>query len=318
MARQPRVAIIGGGRIGIVHARNLADAGARVIVVEPDPGQAAIVGQSVGCDVVAAMDALEHDGLDGAVVCTPTDTHPAVVRDLFRHRAPILLEKPCCAEPVASQALGEEADQNGITLRIGFQRRFAPEYAALRAMVRSGEQRIALATFTSLDGAPPPRGYQVAGQSLAFDLQIHDVDLALWTFGTEIMDVAAIQVDIDGLADTLLTSLRFADGVACSLVSKRTSGGGCEVHAEIVGERTTFATKSHVPVQRYADFRERFADAYATEIGDFLRLIDGGSDNLATWRDAVAAEAVCQRIDAAVASPPGEHRVSDARRVDQL
>lgn len=298
----PRIAVVGGGRIGEVHARNLAAARARVVVVEPDSMRARAVADRLGLPTVAGLDALEPGALDGAVVCTPTDNHEESVRALFRHRVPILLEKPCSADPVASQALGEEAEKRGVALRIGFQRRFAPEYLALRDLVRSGTERITLATYTSLDGAPPPTGYQVAGGSLAFDLQIHDVDLALWTFGTEVADVVAVQVDLDGVADTLLTSLRHSGGVACSLVSKRTSGGGCEVYAEVIGEQATFSTRSMVAPQRYADFRDRFRQAYVEEIHNFLGLIAGRRDRLATWSDAVAAESVCQRIDVAVAA----------------
>lgn len=301
---RPRIAVVGGGRIGSTHARNLVELGADVTVVEPDPARAAALSAALGCRVVP--DAAGLPDADGAVVCTPTDTHATVVAGLLPLGIPVLLEKPCTAQPEASARLGALAEEAGVPLRIGFQRRFSPEYAVLRREYRAQPDQFGFAVFTSLDGAPPPQGYQVAGGSLAFDLQIHDIDLVLWLFGSEVVEVSASQSDASGAADLLVTTLTLASGTVCSVVSKRASPGGCQAYAELIGSRTLLDTRPLTAPGPHPDFRSRFAAAYRAEMAAFLAFVEGGPDELPHWRDAVAAETVCARIDEAL-SPAGAH-----------
>ncbi|KJY36170.1 Gfo/Idh/MocA family oxidoreductase [Streptomyces sp. NRRL S-495] len=299
---RPRIAVVGGGRIGSTHARNLAELGADVTVVEPDPARAAALSAELRCRVVP--DAAELPGADGAVVCTPTDTHAAVVAGLLPHGVPVLLEKPCTAQPEASARLGALAEEAGVPLRIGFQRRFSPEYAALRQEYRARPGQFGFAAFTSLDGAPPPQGYQVAGGSLAFDLQIHDIDLILWLFGSAVVEVSASSGGAGAATDLLVTTLTLACGTVCSVVSKRASPGGCHAYAELIGSRAVLDTRPLTAPGPHPDFRSRFAAAYRAEVAAFLAFVEGGPDELPHWRDAVAAEKICARIDEAL-SPAG-------------
>ncbi|MFC5667832.1 Gfo/Idh/MocA family protein [Kitasatospora misakiensis] len=302
---RPRIAVVGGGgRIGGTHARNLLKLGADVTAVEPDPARAAALSAGLGCRVVP--DAAELPDVDGVVVCTPTDTHEAVVAGLLPRGIPVLLEKPCTARPEASARLGALADEAGVPLRIGFQRRFSPEYAALRQEYRARSEEFGFAVFTSLDGAPPPQGYQVAGGSLAFDLQIHDIDLVLWLFGSEVVGVSASQGGAGAAADLLVTTLTLACGTVCSVVSKRASPAGCQAYAELIGSRTQLDTRPLTAPGPHPDFRSRFAAAYRAETAAFLAFVGGGPDELPHWRDAVAAETVCARIDEAL-SPAGAY-----------
>lgn len=307
---RPRVAVIGAGRIGAVHAANLLASGAQVVVVEPDECRGAQLAGRPGLTVVAGLS--EVGTVGGYVVASPTDTHARVVSQILDRRVPVLVEKPCCADPVTTRSLGAAADRWEVPLYIGFQRRFAPEYLALRDRVQQGTDRFTYAAFTSFDGAAPPTGYQVAGGSLAFDLQIHDVDLMLWIFGVPVAQVIGMQAEIDEVPDTLLTSVRLANGVVCAIISKRMSGHGCEVYAELVGARTTVRTAEPASAGRYADFRERFADAYTAEMRAFLAVVEGRATatHLATWEDAAQAEGVCRAIETSLRRPGTPKRTS--------
>ncbi|MGC4891488.1 Gfo/Idh/MocA family oxidoreductase [Micromonospora sp. DT227] len=291
----PVVGVVGAGRIGAVHVGNLIRLGARVCVAEPDPRRRAVVEREFGCPTVS--DPADLPDVAGVVVATPTRTHVDVVRATLTRRVPILLEKPCAADPVLSAELGTAADRVGVPLRIGFQRRQAPEFVALRRAMTDRCGTVGFAAFTSLDGTPPPAGYQVAGGSLAYDLQIHDIDLVRWLFDSPVVEVSAVQADRRGAVDLLVTTLRLASGTVCSLVGKRISGAGCEVWAHLVGDVSSIDTRQLHEPRTHIDFRSRFAEAYEREAASFLRLVRGGADTLPDWRDAVAAEDVCQRVE---------------------
>jgi virulence factor len=70
-------------------------------------------------------------GLDAALVHTPSKTHPEVVAALLRAGVPVLVDKPLATDHATASALVTLAGELGVSLMVGFNRRYAPAYRAL-------------------------------------------------------------------------------------------------------------------------------------------------------------------------------------------
>ncbi|MGU3390654.1 Gfo/Idh/MocA family protein [Sphingomonas sp. M1A8_2b] len=76
--------------------------------------------------------ALAAASFDAAFVHSATSAHPAIVERLLTLRIPTFVDKPLADRFVEAERLVALADAQGCLLTIGFNRRFAPDYAALR------------------------------------------------------------------------------------------------------------------------------------------------------------------------------------------
>src|SRR5436309_9493230 len=120
-----RIGIAGVGRIGAMHAANVAalDAVEQVLLFDPVPGRAAQAAAAL--DGAVAVDTVEELlAADGVLIATPTDTHPELVRRAIAADTPVLCEKPLAATTDELEALINDIESAGATVLIGFQRRF--------------------------------------------------------------------------------------------------------------------------------------------------------------------------------------------------
>ncbi|RMD95260.1 MAG: inositol 2-dehydrogenase, partial [Alphaproteobacteria bacterium] len=195
------LAILGAGRIGQVHARAIAaTAGARLsAVADALPEAAQAVAQTYGAET-RSIDEIEADsGIDAVVICTPTDTHADLIERFVRAGKAVFCEKPIDLELARVRACLEVVAESGRPLMVGFNRRFDPDFAALKAAVDAGRVgRVEMVTITSRDPAPPPADYIARSGGIFRDMTIHDFDVARWLLGEEVTGVqAAASVLVD-------------------------------------------------------------------------------------------------------------------------
>ncbi len=82
----------------------------------------------------AALDAALAEGLDGAFVHAATPAHPDIVRRLLEAGVPTLVDKPLADNADESEALVDLAETRGVSLMVGFNRRFASSYRDAAAL----------------------------------------------------------------------------------------------------------------------------------------------------------------------------------------
>ncbi|MFK0048797.1 Gfo/Idh/MocA family protein [Streptomyces sp. NPDC090741] len=75
------------------------------------------------------LDGLLAEGLDAAFVHAPTAVHPEIVARLLEAGVPTYVDKPLAYELDDSRRLVELAEERGVSLAVGFNRRHAPGYA---------------------------------------------------------------------------------------------------------------------------------------------------------------------------------------------
>jgi myo-inositol 2-dehydrogenase/D-chiro-inositol 1-dehydrogenase len=310
------IALIGAGRIGKIHAANLA-ANPRLRltrVVDPFPEAAAEIAAQYGAQVSTIEEALADPAIAGVVVASSTDTHLPYSLAAAEAGKAIFCEKPLDQDLAAARESAARFAALNARLFLAFNRRFDPNFSALQARLAGGAVG-ALETLhiISHDPAPPPVDYVKVSGGIFKDMVIHDFDMARWLLGEDVTEVfASASVLVDpaigeaGDADTAKTILRTASGRLCVISSSRRSGYGYDQRIEAFGSKgmiraqnqleTTVETwgENGAAADRFQNFfLDRYAVAYAREAEHFADILDGAAP-LVDFRDGVAALALAE------------------------
>lgn len=212
-----RMAVVGCGHLGRIHARLLASLDSVELVAVADPAPAAR--QSVATDYTtqAVADCAELIGrIDAAVVATPTCSHYAVAQQLLRGGVHVLVEKPITTTVAEANQLIALARRRNRVLQVGHVERFNPAWHAVAP--RLGRPQYIEAVRA---GAYSFRATDV---SIVLDLMIHDLDLALSLAQSPVVDVEAMGLALFGPHEDLaLARLKFANGCIALLKASRVS-----------------------------------------------------------------------------------------------
>ncbi|MDW8053810.1 MAG: inositol 2-dehydrogenase [Anaerolineae bacterium] len=314
------VAVLGAGRMGQTHLRNLAampDVHVRV-VADPD-ARAAERGRQLAraeramTDVEAAIHAPD---VDAVVIVTPTATHAHLIEIAARAGKAIWCEKPIALTLAETQHVVRVLEQTRAPFQIGFMRRFDPGYAAARQRIAAGALgRIESFRALSRDTHPPSPKFLASSGGLFLDMAIHDFDLARFLVGevTEVQAWGAVLVDEHfrevGDIDTAVTLLRFENGALGVVETGRRAPWGYDIRTEVTGERGKIVIEAaqKTPLlflrsfgfegDRFESFPDRFEDAYRLELEAFIAALQegrapepGAEEALQTMRLALAAD----------------------------
>ena len=318
MADRVRVGLAGLGRMGRIHAANLAwrcPSARLAAVTDADPAVAAAVGAELDVPVAGSYEELLA-GVDAVAVATPTATHADLVTRAAAAGRAVFCEKPLSLDRAATLAALAAVADAGVPLQVGFHRRFDPDWAEATERIRAGELGEVYLFRTSLRDMRSPRPEFLASSGGFFlDVTIHDLDTARWMVG-EVVEVTATGAALSdpgfavlGDIDTALVTLRFASGALGVIDNSRSAGYGYECSTEVVGSLATVRVENP-PTRHYRwltpgrsaqgiprDFQERYPQAYALELEGFARAVltgeppaVGGADALAAYDLAVAAD----------------------------
>jgi len=311
----PKIALLGAGRIGRIHAANAqAHPGLTLShVVDPVAEAADAIAAETGAAVATFEAVLADPEVAGVIVASATDTHlDACLRAQAAGKA-IFCEKPLDMDLGRARAAAGEL--SGARLLLGFNRRFDPSFQALKARLDAGAVG-ALETLqiTSNDPAPPPVAYVKASGGLFKDMAIHDFDMARWLLGEEPVEVFAWgsclvdpAIGQAGDIDTARTLLKTASGRLCVIANSRRSGFGYDQRVEAYGSggmaSAGNALESTVQVWRedgaQADrfqnfFLDRYREAYRLEMAHFAEILAGTAAPRIGYADGVAALALAE------------------------
>lgn len=241
--RDLRVAVIGAGHLGRIHARLLKTVpGAELVaVVDPVADARDLVADEAGVRGFARHE--EVDGLDAAIVATTTEHHHAVGLALLQRNLHLLIEKPLARTQSEGAELVQEADSRRLILQVGHVERFNPAWRAVQSHIRRPRYieavRTSGYTFRSIDiGA-------------VLDLMIHDLDLVLSVVRSELVDVEAMGSTIFGPCEDMAHAhLRFANGSIANLNASRTSFQAQRT-MQLVSERSYVGVDFGAPSAKY-------------------------------------------------------------------
>jgi myo-inositol 2-dehydrogenase/D-chiro-inositol 1-dehydrogenase len=318
------IALIGAGRIGKIHAANIAAHPALRLawVIDPHASSAEALATQHGARVGTLDAALADASVAGVVIASSTDTHLDYSLAAARAGKAVFCEKPLDQDLGRATQAAAEFEKLGARLFLAFNRRFDPNFASLQARLSGGAVG-ALETLhiISHDPAPPPADYVASSGGMFKDMVIHDFDMARWLLGEEPDQVfATTSVLVDpaigaaGDVDTAKTILRTPSGKLCMISSSRRSGYGYDQRIEAFGSqgliRAQNVLESTVEIwgeagaaaDRFQNFfLDRYKAAYAAEIEHFAQVIDG-AEPLIGYRDGIAALALAEAAARSAAS----------------
>lgn len=307
------MAVLGCGRIGRLHARNIArHPRARLAQVFDVAGEAAQqVAAELGVRGARSVDEVWDDRNVGAVViATPTDTHVPLIVAAVKAGKAVFCEKPIDISLERARACWGEIAADAPVVMIGFNRRFDPSYRALRERLKLGEiGRLELAVITSRDPAPPPPSYIQTSGGLFRDMTIHDFDMARYlagdiarvhAFGANLVDA---QIGRLGDIDTCAITLRARSGALIQINNSRRCMYGYDQRLEAFGsggmlqagnrhETSVSSWNAERTAGRDAmlhSFIERYAQAYEAEMDAFIAALADGSPMSPDFTDGVEA-----------------------------
>jgi myo-inositol 2-dehydrogenase/D-chiro-inositol 1-dehydrogenase len=305
-----RTAVLGAGRIGKIHAGNVAaNPRARLVAVADPYGTAAadLAGQ-LGCE--ASLDPLAtiaRDDVDAVVIGTPTDTHVSLMLHAVERGKAVLCEKPIDLDLAKVDAAVTAIDARGGRVMVAFNRRFDPSAQALKRAIDAGAVgEVRQVIITSRDPGQAPRDYLVHSGGIFRDMVIHDFDMARWLLGEEPVEVTASAsrlvdpslADLNDF-DTVMVLMRTASGRQCHINCCREAVYGYDQRLEVFGSRgmvlndnlrpstlrrwSAEETEAREPLLNF--FLERYAEAYRIELDQFIAAVAAGGAMPVTPQD---------------------------------
>lgn len=308
-----RFGLVGTGRIGQVHAATLAQLPGVTLarVADPVVAGAEAVAERYGAVAMDSPEALiDATDLDAVIIASPTPTHLGFIERCVDGGMPVLCEKPIDLDIARVDQLRAKVNSSSVPVALGFNQRFDPGFAEVKRRIVAGDIGVPeQVSIVSRDPGPPPGEYIAVSGGIFRDMTIHDFDMARFLLG-DIVEVSAFGSQVfdagakaHGDFDSVSIMLRAASGALATIVNSRHSAIGYDQRLEVFGAHGVLqvanAPTSLVSVStggaveaknRYVDFfLERYADAYALEVVEFMKLVLGEPSRSPSYDDGRAA-----------------------------
>lgn len=326
------IGVIGAGRIGRIHAGNVAASGrARLVAVSDALDSAASsLATELGTRAATREAILADPSIAAVLICSPTDTHADFIEEAVQAGKSVFCEKPVDLSAPRIRACLATVEKSGKALMIGFNRRFDPNFAEAKARIVAGEiGKVELVTILSRDPGPPPIEYVKRSGGLFRDMMIHDLDMARFLLGEDPVEVHAVAsclvdpaIGQAGDVDTAAVLLKTASGKIAQISNSRRATYGYDQRLEIHGAKglvraqnvplTTVETANahgfrSDPVLPF--FLERYAAAYRLELTAFLDCIEKGIAPSPSGTDGLKAQILADAATESAASGRPVHPI---------
>ena len=310
------VAVFGAGRIGRIHASNLAALpGVQLqAICDPSAEAASDLAQSLGAKVSTIEAVLADKQIDAIAICSPTVTHSDLITRAAAAGKHIFCEKPVDLSVPRAQACADAVKAAGVACMIGFQRRFDPTFNEASRRLAAGDIGNAeMLIITSRDPGAPPAEYIKGSGGIFRDMLIHDLDVFRWILCADGDEAAWLSAAGSVLTDPAIASLgdydstavtiRTRNGRLCQINTSRRAAYGYDQRFEVLGSKGLLQCGNQTPtgvVQSDASgvhsdkpeafFLQRYAAAYRLEIEHFFETLQSGGTFRTTVADGVAAQ----------------------------
>jgi myo-inositol 2-dehydrogenase/D-chiro-inositol 1-dehydrogenase len=318
-----QVGVIGAGRIGANHARILSALSGvdRLLIADIAPDRAEQLAASLPDAFAADLDSI-FGTCHALVIASSTDTHAKLLIRAASARLPTFCEKPIALDLTSTTEAVAVIETAGITVQMGFQRRYDPAIREIRRRVDAGELGTAfLVRSQTHDPAPPPIDYIQSSGGIFKDCLIHDIDAVRYVTGQEVVAVTAFGTGVghpeivsQGDYGTATAVLEMSGGTLGQISGMRLDPAGYDARLEIYGstqalaagwsDRTPITSTEpgmSPPTDPIITFWDRFDVAYRAELEAFLRVAIGSERPMSSPRDALQDLRVAVACDRSVA-----------------
>ena len=321
-----RIAVLGCGRIGRMHAQNIHNhhrsqlAGVFDVLDEASRS----VADSLGVHAFAsAEEVFASSAVDAVLIATSTATHADLIEQAIAARKPVLCEKPIDLSLDRVRTCAGRIAGSGLPVMLGFVRRFDAGHSAVRAAIETGRiGDLHQVTIVSRDPDIAPDAYIEVSGGIFRDMTIHDFDMARFIFGEEIDTVQAtgsrlVSPDLMERCDdwdTVSVMMTTASGKQCLISNSRRAAYGYDQRVEAFGSGGMALSENHTEhnmrlfgagftdqAPSYLNFFiERYGAAFAAEIDAFVDCVETGAPPAVGFEDGekalVLAEAAARSL----------------------
>jgi myo-inositol 2-dehydrogenase/D-chiro-inositol 1-dehydrogenase len=314
-----KVAVIGTGFIGSVHARNIARHPNAELVAVSDVNVefakkiAATTGAKAVSDVAEIFNSKE---IQAVLIATTTDTHVDFLKRAADAGKAIYCEKPIGLDYAEAEKAVRAVRAAGVPVMLGFNRRFDASHAAVKQAVDRGDiGKVEIVQLTNRGPKPPPISYVKVSGGQMRDQTIHFFDLLRWLTNDEPVEVYAIGAALvdpaigeAGDVDTSIVSIRLASGAFCQIDSSRRAAYGYDERIEVFGSeglvesaRQTFRGLSLYKGRQilrdglHPGWFERIEQSYYAAIDAFLSSLEKGTPPSPSLEDGLRAQLIADK-----------------------
>ena len=291
-----KFAILGMGRIGKVHADTIqANSNAELAAIhDPINNEINRLQKRYSCQQMSLDDITNNDQIKGILICTPTDTHVDLIKRFLYTKKAVFCEKPLDLNLRKVKKLVQLVSESKSQVMLGFNRRFDPHFAKLKAHLTKKEIGvIEQITITSRDPNPPTIEYIKQSGGIFKDMAIHDLDMAVFLADEKIHSITALgsnfvskKIEQAGDYDTATMLMRTISGKQISIINSRRATYGYDQRVEVHGSKGSLKvnnpTLSEIELAKEAGttkdrlhhfFMTRYIDAYKNQIDYFVDCI---------------------------------------------
>jgi myo-inositol 2-dehydrogenase / D-chiro-inositol 1-dehydrogenase len=315
-----RTAVLGCGRIGQMHARNIArhPRTSLAMVYDVNSAAAGALGDELGVPVCNSADAVfASDTVDAVLIASSTDTHVEMIEKGVAARKPMLCEKPIDLSLARVRHAESVIAGSSVPVMLGFVRRFDPGHRAVRDAVRDGRiGALHQVVITSRDPGLAPESYLAVSGGIFRDMTIHDFDMARFVLGESPVEVTAFgarlvapeMMERLGDFDTVSIMMRTAGGAQCLILNSRKATYGYDQRVEAFGSEGMAASENRrahgmtlhgtgftdkaAPLLDF--FIERYTHAFNAEIDAFADAVEGGRAPEVGFEDGLQAQRLAE------------------------
>lgn len=318
-----RFCVIGAGRAGLIHARNLAQRIRAAELVALCDADANILNKAsdelgVSTRLNDYRTAVTRDNIDAVVIVTPTFLHCEIACMAAQHGKHIFLEKPMAVTMAECQRINAAVNKADVKFQIGFMRRFDENFRRAREMIASGEMgRVMIIKSTGRGpGGPGTWMYDLRkSNGIVAEVNSHDIDTLRWLTGLELQRVYAqgrnfkcldARKDWPDFYDNVIAQFTFAQETMGVVDGTCPAHYGYDARVEVLCEKGLLligavaeagfrkvTLDGQVMGQAVKSWRTLFKDAYLAEMEHFVQCVQQGQTPSVTGVDGQrAVEAV--------------------------
>ncbi len=313
MKTKLKVGIIGAGRIGKVHTLSIKNQIPEVEIKAISDALFPVAKEWADQNAIPHAygdyrQIIRDPEIDAVLICSSTDTHAQISIEAAQAGKHIFCEKPVDLSTEKVKEVLDAVEKAGVKFQVGFNRRFDHNFKKIKEIIDAGELGdLHVVKITSRDPAPPNIDYVKVSGGIFLDMTIHDFDMARFLIGSEVKEVYAMAdckidpaIEEAGDVDTAIVSLRFENGVLCTIDNSRQAAYGYDQRVEVFGSKGQAEIQNDTPSTaswstaegvfrekpKYF-FLERYMDSYTEEIKAFLDAVIHGKEVPVTGIDGL-------------------------------
>ncbi len=309
-----KVGVIGAGRIGKVHIKNISMYVPELeikTVADPfmnETAEAFVKKCGVANVTKSAEDIFNDKEIEAVIICSSTDTHSKYIIEAAKAGKHIFCEKPVDYDLKKVHEAIDTAKEAGVKLQIGFCRRFDHNHRGVYDVVRSKRVGdVHMIKISSRDPEPPCIDYVKVSGGIFYDMMIHDFDMARFLAGSEVTEVNAVgAVLIDpeigevGDVDTAVVTLKFENGAIGIIDNSRKAVYGYDQRVEVFGSKGCVRNENDIPntvvvsdgqctssANTYSVMWDRYTGAFVSEMQAFADAVLNDKETPVTGMDGL-------------------------------